>query len=94
MKCGCCGKEFVAKRSTARFCSDGCRVKNHRPNMLKRYNDLVNKHNKLVEDYNALAKEAEEKLDYARNKIEQLQAIIALEKGLRNIETAPEQHTV
>ncbi len=29
MKC-VCGKEFIAKRKTAKFCSTGCRVKNSR----------------------------------------------------------------
>jgi len=28
--CPVCGKEFLPKRSTARFCSTTCRVKNHR----------------------------------------------------------------
>lgn len=27
--CACCGKPFEAKRSTARFCSDRCRNRNH-----------------------------------------------------------------
>lgn len=35
MKCAYegCGVEFVAKRKTAKFCSDACRIKNHRPSL-------------------------------------------------------------
>jgi hypothetical protein len=30
LHCEVCGEEFTAKRSDARFCSSGCRVKSHR----------------------------------------------------------------
>lgn len=30
MTCKACGREFEARRSTARFCSTRCRVANHR----------------------------------------------------------------
>jgi hypothetical protein len=45
MKCKCCGREFQAQRSTAQFCSARCRLKNHRPNWVGRYNDVVRAHN-------------------------------------------------
>ena len=47
MKCAVCEREFTAQRKTAKFCSDRCRLRNHRPNMIERYN-------KLAEDFNAL----------------------------------------
>jgi hypothetical protein len=52
MKCQCCGAEFAAQRSTAKFCSSRCRIRNHRPNLVTQYNALVEKHNKLVGEYN------------------------------------------
>jgi hypothetical protein len=37
MKCAVCEREFAPQRSTRRFCSDRCRLKNHRPNWSESY---------------------------------------------------------
>ena len=50
MKCAVCEREFTAQRKTRKFCSDRCRLKNHRPNMIKRYNELVKFTNDLLHD--------------------------------------------
>ena len=45
--CKRCGVEFVARRSTARYCSVGCRVKAYRDERLKRFDDA----RKLIDEH-------------------------------------------
>jgi hypothetical protein len=78
MKCQRCDKEFDAKRSTKRFCSDACRQRNHRPNRIEKYDRLVNDYNRLLDDYNKLHAEATEICERANAHQDQLLSKIAM----------------
>jgi hypothetical protein len=80
MKCQRCGKEFVAKRKTRKFCSDACRQRNHRPNSIEKYDRLVKAYNSLLEDYNKLHDEATAVCEKANANQDRLLAEISMLK--------------
>jgi hypothetical protein len=80
MKCQRCDKEFDAKRSTRRFCSDACRQRNHRPNTIEKYNRLVNDYNALVGRFNSLNHEAQAMCEKGNANLERLEGEIAMLK--------------
>jgi hypothetical protein len=84
MKCAVCEREFEPKRKTAKFCSDRCRIRNHRPNWYEKYNKLVDQHNALVAEFNAFQDKAVEMNSY----VESLELRIALDREIANANAA------
>jgi hypothetical protein len=76
MKCEVCGGDFTAQRKTKRFCSDRCRIKNHRPSMAAKYNSLWRDYNALlVRDYNAPSAQDENDEDREDRRLREIQEI-------------------
>lgn len=59
MKCPVCEREFAPQRKTRKFCSDLCRIKNHRPSTVARYNLLARDYKELSSRYDELYEVAE-----------------------------------
>ena len=92
MKCECglftlceiCGTAFKAKRSTARFCSDRCRIRNHRPSI----RDIARKLYKHDEECKALITKDTEMIDQLMDENDKLRFQLSMAQAkLKNQET-------